>query len=142
MKTIKTIVLEDAKKAVDGMEKKCLELRLECSFCILDCRGNIVILEKMDNASTATVEIAENKARAALKTFLSTKDLDDFIKDKNIQIGYLSDACKTAIWGGFPFFENEQDKIPAGAIGVCGGSWEQDEEIAKAGIKAMNLINK
>jgi len=142
MKTIKTIVLEDAKKAVKSMEKKCLELKLECSFCILDCMGNIIILEKMDNASAASTEIAENKARAALKTFLSTRSIDDMIKDKNIEIGYLSDACKTAVWGGFPLFEKEMNKIPIGAIGVCGGSWEQDEEIAKTGIKAMNLINK
>ena len=46
MEDIKTIVLEDAKKAIAGMEKKCLELGINCSFCVMDCLGNIIILEK------------------------------------------------------------------------------------------------
>ncbi|MBN1299089.1 MAG: heme-binding protein [Actinobacteria bacterium] len=97
MKVIRTIVLEDAKKAVAGMEQKCLELKLECSFCVTDCMGNIVILQKMDNASPASLELAVVKAKSALSSFLSTRKLDDINKDKNIQIGYLPDNCRTAI---------------------------------------------
>jgi uncharacterized protein GlcG (DUF336 family) len=142
MKNIKTIVLEDAKKVISCMEKECFELKIDCSFCVLDCTGNIVILEKMDNASIATLEIAEAKAVTALKTFLSTREVDSFIREKDIESGYLAGVCKSAIWGGFPLFENKADKIPAGAIGVCGGTWEQDEAIAKAGIKALDFIIK
>ncbi len=142
MKNIKTIVLEDAKKVISCMEKECYELKIECSFCVLDCSGNIIILEKMDNASIATLEIAEAKAITALKTFLSTREMDAFIREKDIGPGYLAGVCKSAVWGGFPLYENKTDKIPAGSIGVCGGTWEQDEAIAKAGIKALNFIIK
>ncbi len=142
MKNIRTIVLDDAKKAISSMEKECFELKIEGSFCILDCMGNVIILEKMDNASPATLEIAEAKAITALKTFISTRAVDCLIREKGVAPDYFSGVFKSAVWGGFPLYEQKTDIIPAGSIGVSGGTWEQDEAIAMAGIKALNLIVK
>ena len=142
MKNLKTIVLEDAKKAISCMEKECFELKIEGSFCILDCMGNVIILEKMDNASPATLKIAEAKAITALKTFISTKEVDCLIRDKGVVPEYFAGVFNSAVWGGFPLYEKKTDIIPAGSIGVSGGTWEQDEAIAMAGIKALGFIIK
>lgn len=142
MRQINTLVLEDAKEAFNAMEKECLKLKLECSFCIMDCMGNVILMEKMDNACKASLVLAEEKALSALQTFLPTRELDGIVKEKNVDTGYFEGAFKTPVWGGLPVFGDKNDKIPAGAIGVSGGSWEQDELIAYAGIKAMNLSGR
>ncbi len=142
MRNIKTIVLEDAKKAIKNMEKKCLEFKIECSFCVIDCMGNILILEKMDNASAATLDIAKEKALTALRVIMSTKKIDELIRKDKIEIEYFAGTCKTAFWGGLPLFEDKNSRIPVGSIGVSGGSWEQDEAVSKTGVEAINLTTK
>ena len=142
MKEIKILVLEDAKKAVDVMERECFVLKIDCSFCVIDCMGNVILMEKMDNACNASLVLAEEKALSALQTFLPTRELDGIVKEKNVDTGYFTGAFKTPVWGGLPVFGDKNDKIPAGAIGVSGGSWEQDELIAYAGIKAMDLAGR
>lgn len=123
----KDYCFERCKKAVDSMGKECLELKVECSFCVTDCMENILLLEKMDNASSATLGFAEGKVITALKAIMPTREVDNLIRKGNIKIGCFAGTCKTTIWGGFPIYENKKDKIPIGSIGVSGGSWEQNE---------------
>ncbi|MCL5071696.1 MAG: heme-binding protein [Actinobacteria bacterium] len=115
---------------------------IDFSICIIDCMGNILILEKMDNVKASSVNIARAKAMTALKMNVPTGNIGKMIKEMELDIMFWAGSCETGFAGGFPLYDNESNKFPVGAIGVSGGSQEQDSEVALEGAKVLNLITK
>ncbi|MHB8277969.1 MAG: GlcG/HbpS family heme-binding protein [Candidatus Humimicrobiaceae bacterium] len=142
MKTIKTLTLEDAKKALNSMEKKAKELSIDLCFCIVDCTNNIIILEKMDDCKIHSINLARAKAMTAVSLRDSTGNAGKLVREMNLDILYWAGACETGFKGGIPVYYGKNETAPIGAIGVSGGTQEQDEEIAIIGINAMGFLTK
>ena len=142
MKVIKTITLSEAKKAIKAMEDLAKNMGIDFSFCVIDCMANILILEKMDNVKIASVNVARAKAITALKMNIPTGNIGKMIKEMELDIAFWAGSCETGFAGGFPLYDNENNKIPVGAIGVSGGSQEQDSEVALEGAKVLGFITK
>jgi len=112
MKTLETITLKDAKKALSTMEIKAIKIGIGFSFCIVDACGSILLLEKMDNAKRSSVNMAIAKAETSLKTQISTRELHKSIKDNDFDFGYAAPSCKTAVPGGIPLFKKSNSINP------------------------------
>jgi uncharacterized protein GlcG (DUF336 family) len=89
----------------------------------------------MDGAWLGSIDIASNKAFTAKAFDISTRDLG-----KNSQPGdqffgiHVSNHGRVMIFaGGIPLKENSQ---VVGAVGVSGGSGEQDQAVAEAAVAA------
>jgi uncharacterized protein GlcG (DUF336 family) len=53
---------------------------------------------------------------------------------------YWAGGCETAFGGGIPVYEEENGSVPVGALGVSGGTQEQDHDMALIGLKALGLV--
>jgi uncharacterized protein GlcG (DUF336 family) len=126
------ISLENAKKAAAAAAAEARKNNLSMAIAITDTAGNLVYFEKLDNAQTASVNIAIGKSRSAALFKRQTKDFEDRLAAGTTYLLALEGAVP--IQGGVPIV---MDGKVAGAIGVSGGSGAQDSQVATAGAAAL-----
>ena len=109
------------------------------TVAIVDAGGHMLVLERMDGGRFHTVHSSTTKAVTASsnKRPTTTKGAQGQKLDTLHAIG-LSLAAGAERWtameGGFPIIVDGQC---LGGIGVSGGDWQQDEDIAKAAVSAI-----
>jgi uncharacterized protein GlcG (DUF336 family) len=128
------ITLEMAKKVMAGAEAEAARNNWAVFVVIVDSGGNVVMLQRMDNAQLGSLVLAEGKARTALSFKLPTKALEDAISagGSGWRLAPLQNI--TPLEGGLPIVSD--GKI-IGAVGVSGVLSAQDAQIARAGIQAL-----
>jgi uncharacterized protein GlcG (DUF336 family) len=91
----------------------------------------------MDGAWLGSIDIAQNKAYTARAFDMSTKDLAPLCQPNQPLFGInASNQGRLIIFaGGIPLTTSGDAVV--GAIGVSGGSVEQDHEVAEAGVAAF-----
>ncbi len=99
---------------------------------VVDDGGHIVLLERMDGAQVASVNVGIGKARTAAIYRRPSKVFEDQIKNGRVAALALADA--TPLQGGLPVL---LDGKVIGAIGVSGDTPQIDEDIALAGARAL-----
>lgn len=101
------------------------------SLCVTDPGGMLLALHRMDGASPASSDIVLAKARSAALSLARTSKLAAMaaINPAVTRLPHL--LCAT---GGVPIII---DGECVGAIGASGGTAEQDEAVADAGIAAI-----
>jgi glc operon protein GlcG len=105
---------------------------VEVVIVVVDDGGYILLLERMDGAQVASVNVGIGKARTAAIYRRPSKVFEDQIR--NGRIAALALADSTPLQGGVPIWF---DGKVIGAIGVSGDSPEIDEGIAIAGANAF-----
>ena len=132
-----------AKKMMVAAIRKSEELNISTTIAIVDSGGHMILLERMDGGRFHTVHSSTTKAISAASNRRPTtvKGAQGQELDTLHAIG-LSLSAGTGRWtameGGFPiFFEGEC----VGGIGVSGGDWQQDEDIAKVAVEAIGAEN-
>ena len=129
--------LEKARKIIRAGEKKAKEMNLSAVFAVVNSEGNLIIEERMDNAILVSVEVAYKKAYTAAALKLNTEDLTALVQPGAMFYGLQSNPKYIVFGGGMLLKIN--GKI-VGAVGVSGGSAQEDMEIAKACVKAFETI--
>ena len=135
--TENNLSLEKARKIIRAGEKKAKEMNLSAVFAVVNSEGNLIIEEKMDNAILVSVEVAYKKAYTAAALKLNTQDLTALVQPGAMFYGLQSDP-KYIVFGGGMLLK--VDRKIVGAIGVSGGSAQEDIEIAKACVEAFETI--
>ncbi len=126
------ISLENAKKAAAAAVAEIQKNNWMMAVAVTDPAGNLVYFEKIDGTQTASVNIAVTKSRAAAQFKRPTKAFQDALAAGNTYILGLPGAIPSE--GGIPIVVD--GKI-IGAIGVSGGTGQQDGVAAKAGADAI-----
>jgi uncharacterized protein GlcG (DUF336 family) len=126
------VTLADARRIIAAAEKKAVEIKQPMNIAVVDEGGNLVSHIRMDGAWLGSIDISINKAFTSRAFDISTKDLG-----KNSQPGdqffgiHVSNHGRVMIFaGGIPL---KKDGKVVGAIGVSGGSGDQDQSVAEAG---------
>jgi glc operon protein GlcG len=127
------ITLEQAKKVMAGAEAEAIKNKWPVVIAILDSGGQLVMLQRLDNAQWGSIEIAKEKARSAVALRRPTKALQDLIAQGGANLRLLNIGY-SVLEGGIPIMAD--GKI-IGAIGVSGVTSQQDAQIGQAGIDAM-----
>ena len=127
------ISLEQAKKVMAGAEAEAKKNNWPVVIAILDSGGQLVMLQRLDNAQWGSVEIAKEKARSSVALRRPTKALQDLIAQGGANLRLLNIGY-SVLEGGIPIVAD--GKI-IGAVGVSGVTSQQDAQIAQAGIDAM-----
>ena len=135
--TENNLSLEKARKIIRAGEKKAKEMNLSAVFAVVNSEGNLIIEEKMDNAILVSVEVAYKKAYTAAALKLNTQDLTALVQPGAMFYGLQSDP-KYIVFGGGMLLKADGKIV--GAIGVSGGSAQEDIEIAKACVEAFGTI--
>ena len=115
------------------------EYGIAVTVAIVDAGGHMLVLERMDGGRFHTVHSSTTKAITASsnKRPTTTRGAQGQDLDTLHAIGLSLAAGPdrwTAMEGGFPIMKDGQC---LGGIGVSGGDWQQDEEIAKAAVHAI-----
>jgi len=127
------ISLEQAKKVMAGAEAEAKKNSWPVVIVILDSGGQLVMLQRLDNAQWGSVDIAKEKARSAVALRRPTKALQDLIAQGGANLRLLNIGY-SVLEGGIPIVAD--GKI-IGSVGVSGVTSQQDAQIAQAGIDAM-----
>lgn len=131
----RAITAESALVALQGAAAKARQLGHAMSLVITDDAGNVTASLRMDGASEATLKIAEDKAYTSGSLHMATHALWDMIKnDPPLQYGLPAQPRIVAFGGGYPIRE---DGATIGAIGVSGGHYSDDMEVARVGLAAI-----
>lgn len=127
--------LEDARRIIAAAEIKAAEIGQPMNIAVADAGGNLVAHVRMDNAWMGSIDISIKKAWTSRAFDIATKDLADHSQSGDQFFGInASNGGKVMIFaGGIPI---KKGKKVVGAIGVSGGSGEQDHAVAEAGAKA------
>jgi uncharacterized protein GlcG (DUF336 family) len=130
------MTLEDARRAITAAEKKSTEIGQPMNIAISDEGGNLVSHVRMDGAWLGSIDISIKKAYTSRAFDIATKDLAIHSQSGGQFFGiHASNDGKIMIFaGGIPL--KRSGKI-VGAIGVSGGSGEQDHAVAEAGAAAF-----
>lgn len=129
--------LEKARKIIRAGERKAKEMNIAAVFAVVNPEGNLIIEERMDNAILVSVEVAYKKAYTAAALKLNTQDLTALVQPGAMFYGLQSDP-KYIVFGGGMLLKVDGKIV--GAVGVSGGSAQEDMEIAKACVKAFETI--
>ena len=105
-------------------------------IAVVDESGVLKAFSRMDGAALLSVQIAQDKAYTAVGFGLPTHGWHDFIKDDPpLALGAPSGIDRLVVFGGgYPITAG--DKV-IGGIGVSGGHYTQDMEVAEAGLSAV-----
>ena len=128
------ISLEQARKVMAAAEAEARKSNLNLSIAIVDTGGHMVLMQRMDGAFFASAQVARDKAWSAAAYRRPGKALQDRLATGGAEIRILRLQGASPIEGGDPLLA---DGKVVGAIGVSGGSGEQDGVVARAGVAAL-----
>lgn len=135
-----TLTLEKASTIVDKALAKAREMKYRpMCVAVLDEGGHVKALKREDGASILRPQIAIGKAWGAVGMGESSRQLGGRLKERVAFLGALSDMSGgkvVPVAGGVLIL---QGGAIIGAVGVSGGTADEDEACAIEGIKAAGL---
>jgi uncharacterized protein GlcG (DUF336 family) len=129
------ITLEKAHRVIAAAEAKAKEINQPMNIAVVDAGTNLKAFIRMDGAWLGSIDIAINKAFTAKAFDISTRELGQNSQPGDQFFGiHVSNHDRVMIFaGGIPL---KVDGTIVGAVGVSGGSGEQDQAVAEAGAAA------
>ena len=112
---------------------------------VLDEGGHLKVLKREDAASILRPDIAIGKAWGAVGMGESSRSLSERLKERPAFLGALSVMSQgkvVPVAGGVLVMDSADGNEIIGAVGVSGGTAEEDEACAIAGIEAAGFIAK
>ena len=130
------ISLKEARKIIEAAEAKAAEIGQPMNIAVADAGGNLISHVRMDDAWLGSIDISIKKAFTARAFDIATKDLATHSQSGGQFFGiHASNDGKIMIFaGGIPL---RKDGKVVGAIGVSGGSGDQDHAVAEAGANSL-----
>ena len=129
------VTLEDARRVIAAAEKRAAESKQPMNIDVADGGRNIVAHVRMDGAWIGSIDISMKKAYTSRAFDIATKDLATHSQSGGQFFGiHASNDGKMIFAGGIPL---KRDGEVVGAIGVSGGSGEQDHAVAEDGAKTF-----
>ena len=112
-------------------------LGIRINVAVTDGSGTLVGFLRMPNAFLHSIDIAIDKAYTAASFGFPTSQWPQVLAgDEALKLGLPLRPRLVVFGGGLPIHEGEHR---IGGIGVSGGSAEQDEACARAGLNALGL---
>lgn len=126
------ILYNEAVKAMNASIEKSKELGIPVSIAIVDTGGHLVSLARLDSVY-GLIDFAVKKAKTAIMFGTDSDIMGSMIAAASIHgYGMINSNNGLLTIPGGTILKNKEGNI-IGAIGVSGGTPEQDKEIAYAG---------
>lgn len=125
---------EQARTAIAAAVADARKQNLPMAIAVVDTAGQLVAFERMDSTQYGSIGVSQDKAVSAALFRRPTKVFQDALAAGGAGLRILTLRGVSAIEGGIPL---TVDGKVIGAIGVSGGSAEQDGVVAKAGLDGM-----
>ena len=137
----KRLTTAGAKEMLAAAVAKAEEIGIAATIAIVDAGGHMICLERMDGGKFHTIHSSTTKAVCASSNKRLTTSEGAVGQDLDVvhAIGLSLAAGPerwTAMEGGFPIIIDDEC---IGGIGVSGGDWAQDQDMAKAAGVAVGI---
>lgn len=134
--SVPTITTEAAHRIIAAAEAEASAIGVPMCIAVADPGGNLKAFSRMDGAPLLSTQVAQDKAYTAVGFGMPTHGWHDFIKDDApLAEGAVGGIDRLVIFGGgYPL--TVADAI-VGGIGVSGGHYRQDQQVAEAGLAAL-----
>jgi uncharacterized protein GlcG (DUF336 family) len=131
-----SVSTELAQRMISAAEEKARALGVPMNIAVVDESGVLKAFSRMDGAALFSVQIAQDKAYTAVGFGMPSHGWFDFIKDDPpLAAGAAPGIDRLVIFGGgYPI---TIDGAVVGGIGVSGGHYSQDQEVAEAGLAVV-----
>ncbi len=133
MKTKPVLELADVKRVASAAEAEALNNGWAVTIAIVDAGGHLLWLQRLDGAPPVSAHIAPAKAQTAALGRRESKVYEDVINQG--RTSFLSaPLLQGMLEGGVPILVEGQC---LGAVGVSGVKSNEDAQVARAGIAAL-----
>ena len=127
------VSLEVARRVATAAEAEARAHGWPMVIAVMDSAANLVVLHKMDDAQTGSVEIAQAKARSTVRFKRPTRVFEEALAAGGLNLRLLATEGACPLEGGLPLMHEGR---LVGAIGVSGMQSTQDAQVAAAGAQA------
>lgn len=133
---MESITLEDAQRIISAAQDKAREIGQPMNVAVVDAGRNLKAFARMEEAWLGSIDIAMGKAFTAMSFKMSTEELGGMSQTDQPLFGIntTNEGHIVIFAGGIPL-ERGDDFV--GAVGVSGGTVDQDQEVAEAGVAAL-----
>lgn len=131
------LTYEGARAVLEAAARKADEMKLEISVAVVDEGGHLLAFGRMNNAKPSTAKVAITKAISAALRRAATGPLPNEQEASvllSLGMPLASGGKLTCVRGGLPI---AWEGTVIGGVGISGGTEDQDEEVARAGIAAL-----
>jgi len=131
-----TITLQNAQGVVESARQRAQEIGVPMNIAVVDEGNNLMAFARMEGAWLGSIDISQGKAYTARAFDMSTKELAPLCQPGQPLYGIqASNEGHLVIFpGGIPLTENG---MIVGAVGVSGGTVDQDHDVAAAGVAGL-----
>lgn len=144
LERVPVLNLDVAKKMVDACVAKSRDMKWKMNISVVDSGANQIVFERMDGAFLGSGDIALHKAQTSAKFPFPTRFVEQLSYGKDLKGGALPGLPHVsgiiAFAGGLPIMT--ADGVQVGAVGVSGGTADEDEQCAQAAIDAVKDMLK
>jgi uncharacterized protein GlcG (DUF336 family) len=132
----KSLTAQAAIDVIEACRRKAEQLDHPFVIAVVDESGRVKASLTMDGAALISSQIATDKAYTAAGFGISTDAWHDFIKgDEPLRLGAPTGIDRLVTFGGgYPLLVDGQ---VVGGVGVSGGHYSQDMEVAQAGVDVL-----
>lgn len=120
---------------IAAAKAKATEIAVPMNVAVLDAAANLKAFVRMDGALLGSIDIAMGKAKTAALFGMNTEAVGEFCKPGGTSPGLEQTNGGLVVFaGGIPLRDSAGSLI--GAVGVSGGSVDQDFSVAQAAAAA------
>ncbi len=137
MATHKTsVTLDQAQAIIEAARTKADDIGVPMNIAVVDAGNNLTAFSRMDGAWLGSIDIAQSKAYTARAFDMPTRDLAEMAQPGQPLFGIEGSNQSVIIFGGgIPLTDA---KAVIGAVGVSGGTPDQDHEVCAAAVAAYS----
>jgi uncharacterized protein GlcG (DUF336 family) len=132
----RSVDIDAAQRIIDAAFREAEQVGIKAAVCVLDESGVLKAFGRMDGSALVNIQSAQDKAYTAVGLGMPSHAWYPMIKDDPALLhGVVGAIDRLVIFGGgVPI---KVDGFLVGAVGVGGGSHEQDRQVAEAGLRAL-----
>ncbi|KAF2400997.1 DUF336-domain-containing protein [Trichodelitschia bisporula] len=138
--TIETLTLEAAKAVGEACEAKARAIGLVMNIAVVDTTLHLLHFSRMDGAKLTSIDIAINKAFTAAGHRAGTHIYKEAVWPGGPAFGinHSNGGKFMTVGGGLPILNKSGQVL--GAVGCSTGTPAQDQEVAQAGVDAVQRL--
>ena len=136
-KSVPKLTYEGARAILEAAARKAKEMGLPICIAVVDDGGHLLAFARIDDAKPSSARVAVTKARSAALRRAATGPLPSAENPSvllSLGMPLASGGALTCVRGGLPILW--EDAV-IGGVGISAGTQEQDEEVARAGLEAL-----
>ena len=131
-----SVTLDQAEKLSEAAKAKAKEIGVQMNIAIVDEGANLVSFHRMDNAWLGSLDISIKKAKTARFFDMNTGEIGKLSQPGGPLYNIEHSNGGLITFPGGVVLKDGSGKV-VGAIGVSGGSVDQDHAVASAGAEAL-----